>query len=211
VFRKQAACKHIVPQTTDWQADCTTISCHFRDCKELLVTSLTHVSGAIASVQTFNFTFTFTFFLWPIWIFILVDIMVQTRLYLLISFLYISAKLLLGSSNRGTSVMWYGGRIKPHCEWAVRLTNTRTRVSLINTRYRRPTNVSVMRHHDSRAIGLLMNGSVWRGHTTARRVKRQHAGRRPRSQSTCTSCHLTRRLTSQSWHKRGVRVELPEI
>jgi len=35
------------------------ISCHFRDCKALLVTSLTHVSGAIASVQTFIFlTFT---------------------------------------------------------------------------------------------------------------------------------------------------------
>ena len=34
------------------------ISCHFRDCKALLVTSLTHVSGAIASVQTFTF-FTF--------------------------------------------------------------------------------------------------------------------------------------------------------
>ena len=32
------------------------ISCHFRDCKALLVTSLTHVSGAIASVQTFTFT-----------------------------------------------------------------------------------------------------------------------------------------------------------
>jgi len=32
------------------------IRCHFRDCKALLVTSLTHVSGAIASVQTFNFT-----------------------------------------------------------------------------------------------------------------------------------------------------------
>ena len=30
----------------------------FRDCKALLVTSLTHVSGAIASVQTFTFTFT---------------------------------------------------------------------------------------------------------------------------------------------------------
>jgi len=28
------------------------ISCHFRDCKALLVTSLTHVSGAIASVRT---------------------------------------------------------------------------------------------------------------------------------------------------------------
>ena len=36
------------------------INCHFRDCKALLVTSLTHVSGAIASVQTFTFTFTFT-------------------------------------------------------------------------------------------------------------------------------------------------------
>jgi len=32
------------------------ISCHFRDCKALLVASLTHVSGAIASVQTFTFT-----------------------------------------------------------------------------------------------------------------------------------------------------------
>ena len=31
------------------------ISCHFRDCKALLVTSLTHVSGAIASVQTFMY------------------------------------------------------------------------------------------------------------------------------------------------------------
>ena len=34
------------------------ISCHFRDCKALLVTSLTHVSGAIASVQTLTFIFT---------------------------------------------------------------------------------------------------------------------------------------------------------
>jgi len=34
------------------------VSCHFRDCKALLVTSLTHISGAIASVQTFTFTFT---------------------------------------------------------------------------------------------------------------------------------------------------------
>ena len=33
------------------------ISWHFRDCKALLVTSLTHVSGAIAGVQTFTFTF----------------------------------------------------------------------------------------------------------------------------------------------------------
>ena len=29
------------------------IRCHFRDCKALLATSLTHVSGAIASAQTF--------------------------------------------------------------------------------------------------------------------------------------------------------------
>jgi len=36
------------------------ISGHFRDCKASLVTSLTHVSGAIASVQTFTFTFTWT-------------------------------------------------------------------------------------------------------------------------------------------------------
>ena len=38
------------------------ISCHFWDCKAVLVTSLTHVSGTIASVQTFTY-FTFTFFL----------------------------------------------------------------------------------------------------------------------------------------------------
>jgi len=31
------------------------ISCHFRDCKALLVTSLTHVSRAIASAQNFTF------------------------------------------------------------------------------------------------------------------------------------------------------------
>jgi len=37
------------------------ISCHFRDCKTLLVTSLTHVSGAIASAQTFTFTFNVSF------------------------------------------------------------------------------------------------------------------------------------------------------
>jgi len=30
--------------------------CHFRDCKALLVTSLTHVSGAITSVQAFTFS-----------------------------------------------------------------------------------------------------------------------------------------------------------
>jgi len=35
------------------------ISWHFRDCKALLVTSLTHLSGAITSVQTFTFTFTY--------------------------------------------------------------------------------------------------------------------------------------------------------
>jgi len=32
------------------------VSCHFRGCKALLVTSPTHVSGAITSVQTFTFT-----------------------------------------------------------------------------------------------------------------------------------------------------------
>jgi len=31
------------------------ISCHFRDCNVLLVTSLTHVSGTITSVETFTF------------------------------------------------------------------------------------------------------------------------------------------------------------
>ena len=42
------------------------ISCHFRDCKAVLVTSLTHVSGAIASIQTFTFTFiTFLGFFLP--------------------------------------------------------------------------------------------------------------------------------------------------
>jgi len=34
---------------------------HFLDCKALLVASLTHISGAITSVQTFSFTITFTF------------------------------------------------------------------------------------------------------------------------------------------------------
>ena len=33
------------------------ISYHFRDCKALLVTRLTHVSGAITSVQTFYYQF----------------------------------------------------------------------------------------------------------------------------------------------------------
>jgi len=37
------------------------ISCHFRDCKALLITSLTHVSGAIASVQTFTCYLAFQF------------------------------------------------------------------------------------------------------------------------------------------------------
>jgi len=34
------------------------VSCHFRNCKALLVTGLMHVSGAIASVQTLTSTFT---------------------------------------------------------------------------------------------------------------------------------------------------------
>ena len=34
------------------------ISCHLRDCKALLVTSMTHVIGAITSVPTFTFTCT---------------------------------------------------------------------------------------------------------------------------------------------------------
>jgi len=33
------------------------ISCHFRDCKALLVTNLTHVSSAITCVQIFTFIF----------------------------------------------------------------------------------------------------------------------------------------------------------
>jgi len=33
------------------------ISCHFRDCKALLVKRLTRVSGAITIVQIFTFTF----------------------------------------------------------------------------------------------------------------------------------------------------------
>ena len=33
------------------------ISCHFRDCKRCWSRVLTHISGAIASVQTFTFTF----------------------------------------------------------------------------------------------------------------------------------------------------------
>ena len=36
------------------------IRCHFRACKALLVTSLTHVSGAITNLSLQTFTFTFT-------------------------------------------------------------------------------------------------------------------------------------------------------
>ena len=46
--------------TLNWLMTIVQLSAfHFRDCKALLVTSLTHVSGAIASVQTFTFTFMF--------------------------------------------------------------------------------------------------------------------------------------------------------
>ena len=38
----------------DWGDGIMPISCHFRDCKALLVASLTHVSGAITSVKTFT-------------------------------------------------------------------------------------------------------------------------------------------------------------
>ena len=48
------------PHNALWHHWLMTISRHFCDCKALLVTSLTHVSGAIGSVQTFTFTFTFT-------------------------------------------------------------------------------------------------------------------------------------------------------
>ena len=43
------------PHNALWHQWLMPISCHFRDCKALLVTSLTHASGAIASVQTFTF------------------------------------------------------------------------------------------------------------------------------------------------------------
>ena len=46
------------PHNVLWHHWLMPISCYFRYCKALLVTSLTHVSGAIASVQTFTFTFT---------------------------------------------------------------------------------------------------------------------------------------------------------
>ena len=45
------------PHNALWHHWLMPISCHFRDCKALLVTSLTHVSSAITSVQTFTFTF----------------------------------------------------------------------------------------------------------------------------------------------------------
>jgi len=45
------------PHNALWHHWLMPISCHFRDCEALLVTSLTHVSGTIASVQTFTFTF----------------------------------------------------------------------------------------------------------------------------------------------------------
>jgi len=38
------------------------ISCHFRDRKALLVTSVAHVSGAITSVQTLTYTFTLLYY-----------------------------------------------------------------------------------------------------------------------------------------------------
>ena len=44
------------PHNALWHHWLMPISCHFRNCKALLVTSLTRVSGAIASVQTFTFT-----------------------------------------------------------------------------------------------------------------------------------------------------------
>ena len=47
---------HLSVSGGQWHYWLVPISCHFRDCKALLVTSLTHVSGAIASVQTFTFT-----------------------------------------------------------------------------------------------------------------------------------------------------------
>jgi len=43
------------PHNALWHYWLMPISCHFQDCKELLVTSLTRVSGAIASIQTFTF------------------------------------------------------------------------------------------------------------------------------------------------------------
>jgi len=45
------------PHNVLWYHWLMPISCHFRDCKALLVTSLTHISSAVTSVQTFTFTF----------------------------------------------------------------------------------------------------------------------------------------------------------
>jgi len=45
------------PHNALWHHWLMPISCHFLDCKALLVTSLNRVSGAITSVQTFTFTF----------------------------------------------------------------------------------------------------------------------------------------------------------
>ena len=60
-WRVEWPCRKCTVELAASEADDTTrwlmpISCHFRDCKALLVTSLTHVSGAITSVQTFTFT-----------------------------------------------------------------------------------------------------------------------------------------------------------
>ena len=41
------------PHNALWHHWLMPISCHFRDCKALLVTNLTPISGVIASVQTF--------------------------------------------------------------------------------------------------------------------------------------------------------------
>ena len=42
------------PHNALWHHWLMPISCHFGDCKALMVTSLTHVSGAMANVQTFT-------------------------------------------------------------------------------------------------------------------------------------------------------------
>jgi len=46
------------PHNALWHHWLMPISCHFLDCTALLVTSLTHVSSAITSVQTFTSTLT---------------------------------------------------------------------------------------------------------------------------------------------------------
>ena len=45
------------PHNVLWHHWLMPIRCHFRDCKALLVASLTRVSGTVTSVQTFTFTF----------------------------------------------------------------------------------------------------------------------------------------------------------